>query len=101
MRNYLIFNGGIPQSAIIEDPKGFNTQASIFRCKYIYQENNVIIVSQGFHNLRALFMARNEGMNAYAFDAQDVNSNESFIGIMHVNFSTCKSCRSLCIQYLS
>lgn len=78
MKNYLIFTGGIPPSAIIEDPKGFNTQASIFRCKYIYQENNIIIVSQGFHNLRALFMARNEGMDAYAYDAQDVNSNESF-----------------------
>ena len=78
MKNYLMFNGGIPEHVIIEDPKGFSTQESVFRCKYVFQENNVIIVSQGFHNLRALFIARNEGMNAYAFDAQDVNNNESF-----------------------
>jgi SanA protein len=38
----------------------------------------VIIVSQGFHNLRALFFARNIDMNALGFDAQDVSKNESY-----------------------
>ena len=38
----------------------------------------MIIVSQGFHNLRALFFARNNNMNALGFDAQDVTKNESF-----------------------
>ena len=38
----------------------------------------MIIVSQGFHNLRALFFARNNGMNALGYDAQDVSKNESF-----------------------
>ncbi|MEG2510646.1 MAG: SanA protein, partial [Chryseobacterium sp.] len=31
-----------------------------------------------FHNLRALFFARNNSMNALGFDAQDVNKPESF-----------------------
>ena len=44
----------------------------------LFRENNVIIVSQGYHNLRALFFARNQGMNALGYDAQDVTKNESF-----------------------
>lgn len=78
MKNYLIYQEGVPENIIIEDPKGFKTQTSINNCKNIYKENNVIIVSQGFHNLRALFYARNNDMNALGFDAQDVTSNQSY-----------------------
>ena len=78
MKNYLVYQEGVPESIIIEDPKGFKTQSSISNCKNIYQQNDVIIVSQGFHNLRALFYARNNDMNALGFDAQDVLSNQSY-----------------------
>ncbi len=78
MKNYLVYQEGVPESIIIQDPKGFKTQASISNCKNIYQQNDVIIVSQGFHNLRALFYARNNDMNALGFDAQDVLSNQSY-----------------------
>lgn len=78
MKKFLIYNEGVPENIIIEDPKGFNTHKSILRCKDVYHQNNVIIVSQGFHNLRALFFARNNDMNALGFDAQDVSRNESY-----------------------
>lgn len=78
MKKFLIYNEGVPENIIIEDPKGFNTHKSILRCKEVYHQNNVIIVSQGFHNLRALFFARNNDMNALGFDAQDVSKNESY-----------------------
>ena len=78
MKNYLVYQEGVPENIITEDPKGFQTQASINNCKNIYKQNNVIIVSQGFHNLRALFYARNNDMNALGFDAQDVLSNQSY-----------------------
>jgi SanA protein len=78
MKKFLVYNEGVPEDIIIQDPKGFNTHKSILRCKNIYKQKNVIIVSQGFHNLRALFFARNNGMNALGFDAQDVSKNESF-----------------------
>ena len=78
MKNYLVYQEGVPENIITEDPKGFKTQASINNCKNIYKQNNVIIVSQGFHNLRALFYARNNDMNALGFDAQDVLSNQSY-----------------------
>jgi len=78
MTNFLVYNEGVPEDIIIKDPKGFNTHKSILNCKNTYKQKNVIIVSQGFHNLRALFFARNNGMNALGFDAQDVTKNESF-----------------------
>ncbi len=78
MKNYLVYQEGVPENIITEDPKGFKTQISINNCKNIYHQNDVIIVSQGFHNLRALFYARNNDMNALGFDAQDVLSNQSF-----------------------
>ncbi|OWK73373.1 SanA protein [Flavobacteriaceae bacterium JJC] len=78
MKNYLVYQEGVPENIITEDPKGFKTQTSISNCKNVYHQNNVIIVSQGFHNLRALFYARNNDMNALGFDAQDVLSNQSY-----------------------
>ena len=78
MKNYLISQEGVPSEIIIEDPKGFSTKESINNCKTVFKETSVIIVSQGYHNLRALFYARNNGMNALGFDAQDVLKKESF-----------------------
>lgn len=78
MKDYLIYQEGVPENIIIEDPKGFKTQASIKNCLQVYHQKDVIIVSQGFHNLRALFYARNSGMNALGFDAEDVLASRSF-----------------------
>ena len=78
MKNYLIYQEGVPENIIIEDFEGFNTRKSISRSKNIFKKNDIIIVSQGFHNLRALFFARNNAMNAIAFEAQDVTKYQSF-----------------------
>lgn len=78
MKNFLVNQDGLPEEAITEDPGGFQTQISVRRCKEIYGEDEVIIVSQGYHNLRALFYARNAGMNALGFDAQEITQPESY-----------------------
>lgn len=78
MKKYLVYQEGVPENIIVEDPNGFKTQASIKNAIEVFHEKNVIIVSQGFHNLRALFYARNNGMNALGFDAQDVLANNSY-----------------------
>ncbi len=78
MKNYLIYQEGVPEQIITEDPHGFKTQSSIRNCLVKYNQKDVIIVSQGFHNLRALFYAQNSGMNALGFDAQDVLATQSF-----------------------
>lgn len=72
MKNYLVYQEGVPENIIFEDPKGFNTLKSILRAKNDFHQENIIIVSQGYHNLRALFFARNNDMDALGFDATDV-----------------------------
>lgn len=78
MKNFLVYQEGVPEDIIIKDPKGLKTQISINNCQKIYKQNNIIIVSQGFHNLRALFYARNNDMDALGFDAQDITKPESY-----------------------
>ncbi len=78
MKNFLIYQEGVPEHIITKDSKGFSTKASIKRCDELYQQRSVIIVSQGFHNLRALFLARSREMNALGFDAQDITHPESY-----------------------
>lgn len=78
MKNYLVYQEGVPEEIITMDPKGYKTHLSVKRCKELYQQERVIIVSQGFHNLRALFFARNLDMDALAFDAQESSKPESY-----------------------
>lgn len=68
---------GIPATALRLDYAGYRTYDSIIRCKKVFKERNVTIISQDFQNARALYIARKEGMNAVAFAAQDVPSTYS------------------------
>ena len=40
------------------------------------QNRRLIVVSQRFHNERAVYLARAHGMTAYGYDAQDVGGRE-------------------------
>lgn len=63
---------GIPAEKIILDYAGFRTLDSIVRAKAVFKEDNFIIISQPFHNERALFIAQSKHINAKAYNAKDV-----------------------------
>ncbi len=64
---------GIPAQAITLDYAGFRTLDSVVRCKEIFsQKDNIIIVSQPFHNKRALFISDFYNIQAIGFNAKDV-----------------------------
>ena len=64
---------GIPSEAITLDYAGFRTLDSVVRCKEIFsQKDNIIIVSQPFHNKRALFISDFYNIQAIGFNAKDV-----------------------------
>lgn len=69
---------GIPKSALQLDYAGYRTFDSIIRCKVIFKQEHITIVSQDFHNARALYIAQNEGLDAVSFAAQDVPKGYSF-----------------------
>lgn len=64
---------GIPKERIFLDHAGFRTLDSVIRAKDIFGQTNLIIISQKFHNERAVFLARKNGMEAFGYNAQDVN----------------------------
>jgi SanA protein len=61
---------GIPDSVITLDFAGFRTLDSVVRCKKVFGQSKVIIVSQRFHIERALFIAEKYDMEAIGFAAQ-------------------------------
>lgn len=76
MRDALI-RLGVPDSCIVLDYAGFRTLDSVVRCKEVFGEDSVTVISQEFHNQRALFIANKSGVNAIAFNAKEVDRNYS------------------------
>lgn len=63
---------GIPSNAIYMDYAGFRTLDSVIRAKEIFGQNKLTIISQPFHNERAIYLAEKNGMDAIGFNAKDV-----------------------------
>ncbi|MDV2447951.1 hypothetical protein CMU93_10620 [Elizabethkingia anophelis] len=72
MKNELL-KRGIPEIDIYMDFAGLRTLDSVIRAREIFGQHEYIIISQEFHNERAVFIARENGINAFGFNAQDVN----------------------------
>lgn len=77
MKNELI-KKGVPDSSIILDYAGFRTFDSVIRCKEVFGQDSITIISQKFHNERAVFIANNYGINGIGFNAVDVNAYYGF-----------------------
>ena len=69
---------GIPADKIVLDFAGFRTLDSVVRAKEIFGQNSFIIISQKFHNERAVYLARKNGIEAYGYNAKDVNKYAGF-----------------------
>ncbi len=67
---------GIPANRIFADFAGFRTFDSVIRSKEIFGQSKITIISQRFHNLRALFIAKHFGINAVAYNAEEVKGPE-------------------------
>ncbi|MEM9992003.1 MAG: ElyC/SanA/YdcF family protein, partial [Bacteroidota bacterium] len=72
MRNDLIAMG-VPANKIYCDYAGFRTLDSVVRSKKVFGQSKITIVSQQFHNERALFLAAQHDIEAVAYNAQDVH----------------------------
>jgi SanA protein len=63
---------GVPAEKIVCDYAGFRTLDSVVRAKEIFGQSRLIVVSQRFHNQRAVYLAKAFGIDAWGFNAQDV-----------------------------
>jgi len=71
MRSALLTRG-VPASAITLDYAGFRTLDSLARAKAVFQLSRLTIVTDGFHQPRALFLARAAGLNAVGYPSHAV-----------------------------
>jgi SanA protein len=69
---------GVPENRIFCDYAGFRTLDSIVRVREIFGQIHVTVISQKFHNERAIFIARHRGIDAIGFNAPEVDAFNSF-----------------------
>jgi len=60
---------GIPEDKIFLDYAGFRTLDSMVRAKEIFGQTSVTVISQKFHNERAIYIGNQFGINAIGFNA--------------------------------
>ena len=69
---------GIPENRIILDYAGFRTLDSVIRAKEIFGQDSITIISQEFHNERAIYLAEKNGINAVGYNAKDVTGRYGY-----------------------
>ncbi len=69
---------GVKKSDVICDYAGFRTLDSILRFREIFGQKQGIVVSQKFHNTRAVYIGRAHGIELYGYNAQDVSLHYGF-----------------------
>ncbi len=63
---------GVPIEKLTLDYAGFRTLDSVVRCQKIFGQNRFTVISQKWHNHRALFIANSNELNAVAYNAPEV-----------------------------
>jgi len=67
-----LISAGIPKEKIFLDYAGFRTLDSVFRAKIVFGLEEVTIISQKFHNERAIYLATKKGLHAIGYNAKDI-----------------------------
>ena len=92
MRDSLVARG-IPASAIILDGKGYRTINSIVNANKVFGLRSFTIISQEFHNERALYQAEHLGLdveNLQAYNAKMPKSRRAYITTIREYFARVK-----------
>jgi len=82
---------GIPEKDITMDFAGFRTLDSVVRSKEVFGQSSITIISQKFHNQRALFLANHRAVQAVGFNAKDVPLTRSLKTRLREPLARCKA----------
>jgi SanA protein len=63
---------GIPADRLVLDDAGFSTSDSVVRAHLVFGLQDLCIVSQKDHTMRAIYIAQHKGLTAVGFAAQDI-----------------------------
>ena len=66
---------GIDSTKIFLDYAGFRTFDSMVRLREIFGQKSVTVISQAFHNERAIYIGSREGIASIGYNAKDVGKS--------------------------
>ena len=92
MRDSLVARG-VPASAIILDGKGYRTICSVVNANKVYGLKSFTVISQKFHNERAIYQAEHLGLdveNIQAYNAEDPKSRRAYLTTIREYFARVK-----------
>ena len=98
MRDSLVARG-VPANAIILDGKGFRTIYSVVNANMVFGLKSFTIISQEFHNERAIYLAEHLGLdveNLQAYNARMPKSRRAFLTTIREYFARVKMFIDLC-----
>jgi SanA protein len=80
----------IPPNHIYMDYAGLRTLDSILRAKLVFGLHDVTVISQHFHNQRAIYIAQHSGIDAIGFDAPDIGFRDKSVTMVREQFARAK-----------
>ena len=92
MRDSLVARG-VPDSVIVLDGKGYRTINSLINANKVYGLKSFTIISQEFHNERAIYQAEHLGLdveNIQAYNAEMPKARRAFITSIREYFARVK-----------
>jgi len=81
---------GVPENKIYLDYAGFRTFDSMYRMRDIFGQNKFTIISQKFHNQRAIYIGNSLGINSIGYNAKDVDAYNGFKTKLREKFARVK-----------
>lgn len=70
-----LVKAGIPEDRIHLDYAGFRTFDSVVRAQKVFGQQSFTVISQDFHNRRAIHIAQQLGLDVVGFNARDVSTH--------------------------
>lgn len=89
---------GVPKDKIFLDYAGFSTLDSVLRAQKIFGLNRFTVISQRFHNERAIFLAKQKNINAIGFNAENVTGKNSIKTELREYLARTKACLDILVN---
>jgi len=89
MRDDLVA-AGVDSTRIYPDYAGFRTFDSMVRAREIFGQDSLTVISQAFHNERAVYIGTREGLSVIAFNASDVSKRSGLFTSIRERFARVK-----------
>ena len=92
-----LVRAGVPAERVFCDFAGFRTLDSIVRAREIFGQTSLTVVSQEFHNQRAIYIARHRVIDALGFNAREVDAFNSARTRIREQFARVKTVLDVCL----